>query len=388
MSGVSGFEYYESIRPFSDFSEVGEPTHYRAAPDDWLVAVCDVLRSTEAIGAGRYKAVNMAGASVIAAAMNTLGRQRFPFAFGGDGAVFAAPGEHRDALAAALAAVRDWADTSLGLKLRVALTPVSAIRAGGRDIRIARFAASPDVDYAMFDGGGVAWLEAEMKAGRTEQLPSTPGAEPDLSGLTCRWAPMDARRGVILSLIAAPAGDGLEASDAFRPVMRRVLDMFAAEDRGASPVPASGPELRASEDAMRLEARAAAIDGDEAAALKAIKRESWIAKLLFMTGIPAGGLRPKRYRRELVANSDVRKFDDALKMTADCSAALADRVEEMLADAERDGLCRFGAHRQDQAIMTCLVPDYTRSDHMHFVDGASGGYAMAAARMKEKARAA
>ncbi len=383
---MSGFEFYESIKPFSDFAEVGESAHYHAAPDDWVVGACDVVRSTEAIGAGRYKAVNMAGASVIAAAMNALGRQRFPFAFGGDGAVFAAPGEERETLATALAAVRDWADEALGLTLRVALAPVSAIRAKDRDVRIARFAASPDVDYAMFDGGGAAWLEAEMKAEQTEPLPSTPGADPDLSGLSCRWAPMVAQRGVILSLIALPAGDGSAAADAFRPTMRRVLDMFEAEDRAANPVPAAGPELRTSEDAMRLEAQAAGVGGDEEAALKGIKRESWIAKILFMTGIPAGGLRPRRYRKELVANSDVRKFDDGLKMTVDCTTALADRVEALLAEAERDGLCRFGVHRQDQAIMTCLVPDYTRPDHMHFVDGASGGYAMAAARMKEKMR--
>lgn len=378
---MSGFEFYDAIPPFSDFSEVGDGAHYHAAPDDWVVAASDVVRSTEAIREGRYKVVNMAGAAVIASAMNALGRQRFPFAFGGDGAVFAAPGAHQDALAASLAAVRDWAARDLQLTLRVAVAPVSRIRAAGKDLRIARFAVSPDLDYAMFDGGGAAWLEAEMKAGKTPPLISTPGAEPDLTGLSCRWDPMDSRRGVILSLIAVPVdGD----PKAFAPVMRTVLELLDSEDRGGSPVPADGPALTSSDDAMRLESLAMAPGGDTSKALKFIKRQTLFMRVLLATGLSGGGLKTRRYRKEMVANSDVRKFDDGLKITADCSIDTADRVEAALTQAEEAGHCRFGAHRQDKAIMTCLVPDHTRSDHMHFVDGAAGGYAMAASQMKAK----
>ena len=58
-----------------------------------------------------------------------------------------------------LAAVAAWVRDDLGLTLRVALMPVAAVRAAGLDIRIARFAASPDVSYAMFSGGGLAFAE-------------------------------------------------------------------------------------------------------------------------------------------------------------------------------------------------------------------------------------
>ena len=36
--------------------------------------------------------------------------------------------------------------------------------------------------------------------------------------------------------------------------------------------------------------------------------------------------------------------------------------------------------------MTCIVPSPMTRDHMHFVDGAAGGYAEAASRLKEKLR--
>jgi Protein of unknown function (DUF3095) len=34
------------------------------------------------------------------------------------------------------------------------------------------------------------------------------------------------------------------------------------------------------------------------------------------------------------------------------------------------------------AIVTCYAPSPTRSDHVHFVDGAAAGYAAAAAQLK------
>ena len=37
--------------------------------------------------------------------------------------------------------------------------------------------------------------------------------------------------------------------------------------------------------------------------------------------------------------------------------------------------------------MTCIVPSPMTRDHMHFIDGAAGGYAMAASNLKAKAGA-
>jgi len=69
-------------------------------------------------------------------------------------------------------------------------------------------------------------------------------------------------------------------------------------------------------------------------------------------------------------------------MTLDCSPALADRLEALLTEAQLKGIAHHGLHRQDAALMTCFVPSATRSDHIHFVDGAMGGYAMAARALK------
>ena len=112
------------------------------------------------------------------------------------------------------------------------------------------------------------------------------------------------------------------------------------------------------------------------------------AHVIFQTGMRVGGFDPARYRRQLVENTDFRKFDDGLRMTLDCTPALADRLETLLASASADGLARYGVHRQSAALMTCFVPSPTRSDHVHFVDGAAGGYAAAALAVKGQPAAA
>ncbi len=99
----------------------------------------------------------------------------------------------------------------------------------------------------------------------------------------------------------------------------------------------------------------------------------------------SAGFDPARYRRQLVENTDFRKFDDGLRMTLDCTPALADRIEALLDAAEAEGRRLRRRASADAALMTCFVPSPTRGDHIHFVDGAMGGYAAAARALKRHA---
>jgi hypothetical protein len=76
-------EFYEFLPVFRDFTNVADEACFTPMPDDWVVGVADVQQSTEAIRQNRYKAVNMAGAAVIASVANALKNRDFPFVFGG-----------------------------------------------------------------------------------------------------------------------------------------------------------------------------------------------------------------------------------------------------------------------------------------------------------------
>src|SRR5271156_6263708 len=159
-------DFYAAVPVFDSFVEVMAPASYRPLPEDWSVGFADVVGSTLAIAEGRYKAVNMVGAGVIAAIANALDRRPFPFVFGGDGASFAASASDAPAASDALAAMAAFAREEFQFDLRVATIPVSEIRAAGRDVRVARYGATPHCVYAMFAGGGLTWFEAEAKRGK------------------------------------------------------------------------------------------------------------------------------------------------------------------------------------------------------------------------------
>src|SRR5437899_4025055 len=123
--------FYGGIPVFRGFSSLMDPALYSPLPDDWTIGVADIVESTKAIAERRYKAVNMAGAAVIASVTNALEGHEFPFVFGGDGASFAVAPDDLPRARQALAATAAWVKEDLELAMRVALVPVTAIRAQG-----------------------------------------------------------------------------------------------------------------------------------------------------------------------------------------------------------------------------------------------------------------
>ena len=120
--------FYAGVPVFRGFANVVDRERYQPLPDDWLIGIADVVDSTKAVQAKRYKAVNMAGAAVIVAITNALGHREFPFVFGGDGASFAVPPSAAAIAREALAATAAWVKEELDLTLRTGLVPVAAAR--------------------------------------------------------------------------------------------------------------------------------------------------------------------------------------------------------------------------------------------------------------------
>ncbi|MGO9768559.1 MAG: DUF3095 family protein [Roseiarcus sp.] len=372
-------DFYASIPVFYDFAEAVNPANYRPLPDDWVVGFSDVVGSTEAVAQGRYKAVNMVGAGVIAGVANALRRRPFPFVFGGDGASFAVGATDARAAAEALKATAVFAREEFQIELRVATIPVGAIRSAGRDVRVARYGASPHCAYAMFAGGGLAWFEASAKRGDYALEPAAPGARPDLSNLSCRWSVAPAKHGLILSVVVAPRGDDPRFPALVEDVVRFAL---GAAD-GGRPITVAGLGMGKPNEAIALESAATTAAGVSRGRARLAAARRYLLTLVFHTfKLRAGEFDAALYASDIAANADFRKFDDGLRMTLDCSPEFADALEARLAAAEE--FAEFGAFRQSNALLTCFVPSLADRDHVHFVDGAGGGYTMAAKAMKAR----
>jgi hypothetical protein len=368
VSGAStNDDFLRSLPEIQRFADVTEPRFYVDAPEDFHVVLTDVRGSTKAIEAGRYKDVNAVGVASIVAVRNATPDLELPYVFGGDGATLLVPESRRTTCEAALRGVRRLAKTAFELELRVGIVPVRDLRAHGHPVQVARFRVSRNVCLAMLRGNGIAQAERWVKdteRGAHYAVSEEGPDEASFEGFECRWQPVPSRRGHIVSLIvlALDTGDD-DRAKTYRSVietLERGLEDDAAEARVRSGE-ASGPGYRAAE----AEAR----------------KKSLIGRALIALGKSAGGFDGKAYPKELVENSDFRKFDEAIRMVLDLSDAQLAVIETELERARRDGKLVYGVHRAPSALITCYLRSYS-GDHVHFVDGSDGGYALAARQLK------
>lgn len=376
-------DFYRTASTFRDFRLVADEYSFSPLPEDWLIGVADVEQSTKAIQENRYKAVNMAGAAVIAAVANAVGGRDFPFVFGGDGASFAVSPADAGIARQALAETATWVREDLDLTLRVGMVSVEKIRRNGHDVRVGRYAVSDNISIAMFSGGGVAWADAAMKRDEISVPRAPAGARPDLSGLSCRFEQFPTQYGQILSVLVLPADTS--RMSAFRAVVKQIISMVEGSSECARPAAREAMQLKWPPQGCDLEALASRKSGEPVGISKLkVYARTFLYFLIMRFNLRVGRFVPSKYLSEVVANSDFRKFDDALRMIVDCSPGMAQKIEDTLAAAARERHIRYGCHREDAAIMTCFTPSPSQPSHVHFIDGAQGGYALAAAALKQR----
>ncbi|WP_422375178.1 DUF3095 family protein [Roseibium sp.] len=382
---VSAEDFYTELPSFSDFSTVGVLDEYRPVPDDWYVLVADIVRSTDAVAAGRYKDVNMLGAAVIAGVLNSVGRDRVPFVFGGDGATLVVPATDLAAASDALAGVVDLARQVMELELRAAAIPVSALRELGGDIRLRKYQLSPGNHLAMIIGDGLALADRILKD-PDQVAPYAISADraelPPLEGLSCRWEPLPSQEGHIVSLILKPAG-GKTLPGLMEDIAARLGYNPLSDDKKVRMAEGKRLKFRFPPTGIRSEVLLAHAHNHLRGWCQSMMENVFFV-ISYATGWRIGPFDPKKYFRELGLNTDHRKVGDSLQLVLDLTPGQLSDLENHLEQAYTQGGLVYGMHVSDTALMTCFVQDIGNSHHIHFVDGADGGLSMAAAAFKKR----
>ena len=201
---------------------------------------------------------------------------------------------------------------------------------------MARFQATPEAGYAMFTGGG-GELGGKRDEGRALcDRRGAAGTRPDLTGLSCRWDPIAAKNGEIVSIIVMPRPMADQAEfQSSSPTSWRII---GEQDRGGHPVPREAPHLQFPRPDLDYEARASA--PRRSRLLRRILAAC--AELLIGWSVFSDQMQdrahsiPKSICDERCSNSDFRKFDDGLKLTVDIDGGAA------------------GAHRSDACARRAL----------------------------------
>jgi hypothetical protein len=380
---------YAALAETTTFVEAVDVERHAHAPGSMLLVQTRVLGVPAAIEAGRYRDVNALGVATIAAVTNAMRDIELPFLFEGDGAALMVPSSRRLGAERAVRAVRALARSAFELELRASIIPVSDLTREGHELRLGCFRASSHARLAMFSGGALAAAERWLQDGERAARYAVGEGESlgDFDGFECRWQPQESQRGHTVSLIVRALAPTLaERTQTYRNLViafERIVDTGSCH-----PITPGQLQLEGWLGDYSVEARVrgqGASGSSYAAARRKARKQTLVGKLLAASGF-GGGFDGRRYKRELCDNCDYRRFGDGLRMVVDLNVAEIYRLESRLAAEHRAGRLAYGLHRSSAARLTCLVRSYDGA-HVHFVDGADGGLALAARELEAQLEA-
>jgi hypothetical protein len=269
---------------------------------------------------------------------------------------------------------------------------VREIRAAGHDVLIAKVRVSEATTQAAFTGGGLQFAEHCVKHGFADCNYSI--AEGDdrgcFDGLECRWSRIPSAAGEIVTLLVESLTDEPNASARTYGEVIELIRRIYGDDATARPVRDS--TLRLSTSAADLDGEARVRTRFNLAPLRVLRRmrlqvQMLLGRRIMAKGVRTGGIDWGRYKREVTTNTDFRKFDDRLRHVLSGNARQREDLTAALEERYRRRQLAYGLHVAPSALMTCLVFERSSGQHVHFVDGSDGGYAMAAVDLKARLHA-
>lgn len=381
--------FYADLPVLENFTDITYSENFGIVPDNWAVIVTDIVESTQAIADGKYKDINLLGACSIIVILNIVGDLEIPFVFGGDGASMLIPLRFIPQATQALLAVQKMATDEFNLDLRVGIVPIKAI-SSNYEIKIAKLRISENYNQAIFRGGGISYATDLVKNQATTDLytPKSQGLDAiaDFSGLECRWQDIPTRHEEILSLIVSVTAPSQSQTDILYREVINEIDRIYGQGTECHPVVSDNLQLSFREKNLSAETRVFTAS------------QSWLNKFLYLWklrlinllglilmtfNIKTGIFNWGDYKQLVSESTDFKKFDDVLRMVISGRTKQRQKLVDYLEQKFKEGRLVYGVHVSDRALMTCLVFERA-SHHVHFVDGADGGYALAAKEMKER----
>lgn len=382
--------FYSQLPLLDNFLQISEIGNFVDVPDDWYIVVTDIRGSTKAIEAGKYKEVNLVGACSIVAVLNVAGQTEIPFVFGGDGASLLMGPSLLPAAQKALLATQQLAKREFDMDLRVGVVPVKVVVAANYPVKIAKFKVSENYSQAVFIGGGLTRATELIKdpvAGNIYSIKNK-GVSPkaDFSGLECRWQDIPSKYGEIVTLLIMVRSDfGQQSHLFYRNILKKIQYIYGNEN-SLNPIDRKNIKLTLNSTKLIKETLVRASSAswlDRQLYLSKIQLETALGSLLMNLKVKTEDLDWGVYKDIAIAATDYRKFDDMLRMVISGNEWRRKKLTAYLERNYREGKLVYGLHVSDRALMTCLVFE-RGGQQVHFVDGADGGYALAAKDMKQR----
>lgn len=352
---------------------------FHQVPANWHVIITDIKGSTNAVQSGLHETVNLIATGSIVTVLNLAFRAgvTVPFFFGGDGATFIVPPSIVDRAMQGLLLYQSNTSENFNLELRVGVVTVEEIYKEGHELNISKFGLSDAFSIPVVLGKGLSFAEQLIKA--EDYLFATelvPAAELDLSGMQCRWDKIDPPENSqeIVTLLITAVGL-VSPALVFSKVIRHIDEIYGPPPK-RQPISVAKLKLKSSFDRLSVEMRARI---GKIRFFELLK--SWLINLYgYIYFQTESG---KNYLNRLVEMSDTLVMDGRINTVISGNEIQRVQLLKVLDELEQNGEVLYGVHVSGDSVMSCYVRDL-KDGHIHFVDGAEGGYTQAARQLKAK----
>jgi hypothetical protein len=349
-------------------------------PENWHVIITDVEGSSAAVNSGMHENVNLVATGSMVAVLNITYKAGItvPAFFGGDGATFIIPSTLLNSILSALRKHQQNTLNSFKLKLRAGHVPLTEIYSKGHQLAVSKLSKSRLFNIPVVLGDGLAYAEKIIKGESFHLLADITNnrEDLDLSGMQCRWDTVKPpqNNNEVVSLLVQSTGINSQAA-VFKKVIDTLDEIYGVQEKRK---PISVPALRLKGTIRKLALEMRTRFG---------KYQPFYLAKIFMTSLFApyyfNTKRGKNYLNQLVEMSDTLILDGKINTVISGSIEQRQNLLAVLDDLEKEGSLIYGYYVSEESVLSCYVRSLDES-HIHFVDGAKGGYTQAAGMLKKK----
>lgn len=384
MSNINFYKYLTTWK--LPIPQVFHQHNFTDVPGDWFVIIADIKNSTAAVNTGRHNDVNLVAAGCLIAALNIAKSKKIeiPFFFSGDGGTLLVPAQLLNDVLTGLYLHNLNSIKNFGLELHLGSVTIKDILSFGHFIKIAKIQFG-GFDKAIVIGDGLKFAEQLIKhSPKNENDKTNDIDELNMTGLECRWdrvKPPTEENEIVCYLIEST--DPVKQLEVYHDVLVKIDEIYGDIQK---------------RNPLSLERLKLLVDFNKIKNEMMIKFGKWkityliteffkslIGRFYFRYNIKINDLRGLDYLTELISNADTLVIDGRINTIISGKTDKRIQFLEYLSIQEKQGNLIYGYHISNESIMTCYIEN-RKAKHIHFVDGADGGYTEAAKEFKLKQR--
>lgn len=368
--------FFKDLNVFKSFNDVMNNDNYKIIPKDWYVIASDVKNSTTLIENGSYKDINFVASMTIMGIINIDKSVDIPYIFGGDGATILVPPSFIKKANKVLLDCKKLANELYSIELRTSSFLVEDLYKNDLDLSILKYEVSKDYRQTILKGNAIEFIDKSIRKNEAFSNDIDKNYEASFDGLECRWSELKAPKDEVLSLLIKVKNDDISK---YKDILDNI-EKIAGIYQFRTPVRNENLVITNSKKKLSTEVSLKSYNTKKVFAqyVKTVI-ENILGNILFKFGSDDW----KGYKSRILRTCDTEKYENMLKMVISTKKNETKKLIEYLEEEFKSGNIVYGIHKSNTALMTCLIFQ-RHGNHVHFVDGNDGGYALAAKELKKK----